>query len=121
MPDDIELTNVPTSDLAPDFESFEPGAIPEHVEIQNLTTAVLSRVIAYLVPAGVPVDMIEPYAKELVRDIEDGLDKFAKGQLEHGGDIRLRDIDNEERAEVLDLGNYSRAKRLQRSFIRLMA
>ena len=119
MTDHIDNTPAPTSDMAPDFDTFEPGAIPEHIEIQNLTAAVLARVVSYFVPAGVPVDMIESYAKELVRDIEDGLDKFAKGQAEHGGDIRDRDILNEERSELLDLGNYSRARRLQRAFIRL--
>lgn len=121
MSDDTELTSVPTSDLAPDFESFEPGAIPEHVEIQNLRAAVLARVVSHFASTEVPHNFIEPYAEEVVRDIEDELAKFARGQKEHGGDVRDRDLHKDMSDEVRDLAIYTRCIRLQRPYVRLMA
>jgi hypothetical protein len=106
-------------DIDDDSEGFEPTQVPDHEGYKALRAAVLERVKAYLIPAGSPADMIEPYAELLSEDIEKELYKFACGQREHGGDIRDRDLDAELEPELIDARIYVRCKKLQASYVKV--
>ena len=49
-------------------------------------------------------------SKSLHAFMIDSINKFIKGQKEHGGDIRERDLDSEMRQEHIDLFWYQSAK-----------
>jgi len=100
-------------------DEFTPEAIADNKGYADLRKAVHARVLAYFGPAGVPQDMIVPYGELLCEDIEKELEKFARGQREHGGDIRDRDLDAEIEPELIDARIYHRCKKLQRSYIKL--
>jgi len=100
-------------------DEFEPGPTPPNEPVDALRKAILARVCHYFIPAGVAPDLIQPYAEELVADIEYGLDKFAKGQLKHGGNILDRDLLLDLFQEITDSGVYIRCMKLQRKCIRI--
>jgi hypothetical protein len=116
--DNLDLYNDDPTPPSSEQEDFEPGSIPVLSELSNLQSAVLARCVAHLHPVGVAPDLIVLWAEEMVRDIEEGLVKYAKGQLEHGGDFR--DCDHLKQAvdEVTDLVNYMRGMRLVRKYIK---
>lgn len=53
----------------------------------------------------------ENFASSLSMFCQDTTLKFIKGQKEHGGDIRDRNMDDEMYAEIMDLAVYSLVKR----------
>ena len=109
----------PPTFLHVENDDFTPAAVEDHHGYADLRKAVHARVRAYFEPAGVPQDMIIPYAELLCEDIEKELEKFARGQAEHGGDIRDRDLDAEMEPELIDARIYHRCKKLQRSYIKV--
>lgn len=96
---------------------------PEHGELElaevenplvvQIRQLIVARVLQLFRPAGVPEEIIVPFAIETANDLERDLDKFVKGQLEHGGNLLDRDIIADLEPEVRDMGIYMRALRLQ--------
>lgn len=115
-----EPVQPPEPFLSTTDDDFEPGAVQDHEGYAALRKAVHARVAAYLEPAGAPADMIPQYAELMCEDIERELEKFARGQQEHGGDIRDRDLDEELTQELIDARIYQRCKRLQANHIKMV-
>jgi hypothetical protein len=89
--------------------------------VEDLRLAIGRRVREKFVPAGVAPDLIEIYIDELTADVEADIDKFAAGQLEHGGDIRDRDVLLDLAKELLDAPIYLRILRIKNKYIRVPA
>ena len=88
-PEDSEHLTVTTS-AYPEFES-----------------AVKTRVLFHLADLDLDEEYLTNFAIQLSLRIDALLQKYRKGQLEHGGDIRDRDLIREETNEILDLFVYN--------------
>lgn len=99
---------------------FEPGEVPTSPEVEALRSAILARVCHHFIPAGVPATLIQPYAEQLVADIERSLAKFAAGQIKHGGNILERDLLQDLAQEIIDAAEYIRCMKLQRKSIQVV-
>lgn len=69
--------------------------------------AVLSRVLYHLADVVEDQDYLQHFAKEFALRIDSMLIKYRAGQIEHGGDIRDRDLSVEETKEIQDLFIYN--------------
>lgn len=61
--------------------------------------------------AQVSVPVQDLMSDDLVRFVEKAIEKFIKGQVEHGGDIRDRNLDHELMQETIDSFWYNSAKK----------
>ena len=102
----------PVPDYEPRHEApaddFEPDVIPASVNnpYTEFERAVVARVRQIFEPAGVADDLTDIFAPALAMRIDAILHKFARGQQEHGGDLRDRDMKTEMRNEIMDLMVY---------------
>ena len=87
-PEDSEHLTVTTS-AYPEFES-----------------AVKTRVLFHLADLDLDEEYLTNFAIQLSLRIDALLQKYRKGQLEHGGDIRDRDLGRERSQEIDDLVVY---------------
>jgi len=106
-------TNIPIE--SPDNESpdFIPAAVAS-TDYQDLQAALAKRIHFHFDPTGMPADFIQAFIPVFTCAIESALQKFAAGQLEHGGDIRTRDLERDETQEIYDLFLYRLCKATQR-------
>lgn len=113
---------------APDIQ-VEEQSTPEEIEfcevssasVEDLRRAIGVRVREKFVPAGVAPDLIEIYIDELTADVESDIEKFKKGQEEHGGDIRDRDVIRDLALELVDAPIYLRIHRIKEKYVRVRA
>lgn len=106
----------------PKFDEDDGDPVAEPMEdplITRLRQAFSDYITPRLKSVGSPADMIEPYVEEKLRWFITGVEKFRRGQEEHGGDIRERDMDHEMDQEIMDLIEYAITKRLQRKYLRI--
>jgi len=61
--------------------------------------------------SGLDPIQVDLMSTSLALFIDSAIDKFLKGQLEHGGDIRDRDLDEEIKNEHIDLFWYNEARK----------
>ena len=88
-PEDSEHLTVTTSNY-PEFES-----------------AVRARVLFHLADLGLDEEYLTNFSIQLSLRIDSLLQKYRAGQLEHGGDLRDRDLTREETNEISDLFIYN--------------
>lgn len=104
--------------------STEPESSPEIIpaditspDYHHLQQALAKRIHFHFDPTDMPADFVESFIPVFTNAIERTLAKFAAGQLEHGGDIRTRDLERDETQEIYDLFLYRLCKHTQRKVI----
>jgi len=75
--------------------------------------AVIERVRQRFADVGMPEDFTERFGPAFAMAMDTMLAKFAKGQEEHGGDIRDRDLRSEMTNEINDLMLYNIADKVK--------
>lgn len=68
--------------------------------------AVTARVLFHLADVVEDQEYLQEFSKSVSQRIDFMLQKYRDGQLEHGGDIRDRDIKRDRTQEILDLFIY---------------
>ena len=77
----------------------------------SLKTCITSRILALDREGLLPIPVIDEMSGSLTQFCEAAIEKFIKGQKEHGGNITDRDLDEEVRKELLDIFWYTSAKK----------
>jgi len=85
---------------------------PTHIPVttgsfDDFTRAVKARCYTHLADLGLEEDYLENLATQFALRFDSIFQKYRQGQLEHGGDIRDRDLMREIRMEIDDLLVYS--------------
>jgi len=68
--------------------------------------AVIKRVKSHFETTDMPADFIDRFGPAFSQFMDNMLAKFTRGQIEHGGDIRDRDLMREAGQEIIDLTMY---------------
>lgn len=79
--------------------------------------AICRRVHEHFDSTDMPSDFTDAFGPVFAQAIDNVLAKFAKGQKEHGGDIRDRDLEHDETQEIMDLFLYRVTKQTQAKVI----
>lgn len=98
----------------------QPGDI-SHISMAHacFLDAMGRRIREHFEPTDMPADFIEKFIPVFTQSIDNALIKFAKGQREHGGDIRDRDLEADETQEIMDLFLYRAAKQTQNKVLQI--
>lgn len=81
--------------------------------------AIGRRIREHFERTDMPADFIEKFIPVFAQSVDNALIKFAKGQREHGGDIRDRDLEADETQEIMDLFLYRAAKQTQSKVLQI--
>lgn len=102
-------------DADPEF-TFPPPEVSQDLNpYQAFESAFMTRIRAHFEPAGVPEEVIVKFGVAYCQRIEDGLAKFARGQLEHGGNLFDRDLAHERTCELIDANIYDVADNVKQA------
>lgn len=108
-----ELTEaaVISGEAPPEYQTLTPYSVFEQA-ISNRTAELFDE-------AGVPPDFTAKFGPAFAAEIDRMLHKFAKGQVEHGGDIRDRDLRAEQMQELRDAFLYAVADQVKGAIVEL--
>lgn len=106
MPEDYLLPTAP-DDFPPETEIVTTNS---YLPFEQ---AVIERVKQRFADTGMPPDFTERFGPAFAMAMDTMLAKFAKGQEEHGGDIRDRDLRSEMTNEINDLMLYNIADKVK--------
>lgn len=101
MPDQPE--DPPESSLGDEQEALTVTTS----DYPHFEEAVKTRVLYHLADVVEDHDYLQAFASQFALRIDSMLQKYRQGQIEHGGDIRDRDLTHEETKEILDLFIYN--------------
>lgn len=111
-----------TSDTQPELD-FEPASditlsTPDDQTAISFShtvfvDAICRRIHDHFDKTDMPPDFTAAFGPVFAQAIDNALVKFAKGQKEHGGDIRDRDLEHDETQEIMDLFLYRVTKQTQ--------
>lgn len=115
MSDQTDYPNPPSDETQAEFEGegFDPLPSNPLDPYKEFELAVCKRVTELLRPAGTPEDFIADFGPAFAEFMNLVLQKFADGQIKHGGDIRDRDMRRNKREELADFLNYELTESLQ--------
>lgn len=112
MPDiDYTITDKQQTPEIPD--ELPPPEVATINSYEPFEQAIVARVKQHFGETDMPTDLIERFGPAFAQEIDNMLAKFARGQIEHGGDIRDRDLRREMDHEIRDLMMYSLADKLK--------
>ena len=90
-----------------------------HTSLSELRVALKARFAHHMQDTDAPADTVEVYGDAMTDFLEAWFCKFAKGQREHGGDLRDRDTRIDRRDELLDFLSYDLTDDVRRPVLRV--